>query len=297
VMPLAVPEEHALGGWLPSLQSELLDALEHGHCPYPRLHQELARPGQPLYGAVFMYQNWVRSTQRRLAASGRHLQPMLQIQQQVDFPLAFEVFEGEEGSTLFCHFDAAIYPLALMQDLQKQYLELLAELPQLCASQQAPQTAEPTGQASLATLFERQVALTPHQVALICDDQPLDYQQLNERANQLARRIRQSLPAHDDKGWWSVCCSNPGRNLSPLCLRSGNWAWPIWRWTRHCRATDWRTWWPTVVASWWSPTARHTNLCKGLWNGPFWTWMPEGHRSTRKMSVMSQVRDFRTSAM
>ncbi|UWF47087.1 amino acid adenylation domain-containing protein [Pseudomonas sp. N3-W] len=199
VMPLDVPEEHALGGWLPTLQSELLDALEHGHYPYPRLHQELARPGQPLYDAVFMYQNWVRSTQRRLAASGRHLQPMLQIQQQVDFPLAFEVFEGEEGSTLFCHFDAAIYPLALMQDLQKQYLELLAELPQLCASQQAPQTAEPTGQASLATLFERQVALTPHQVALICDDQPLDYQQLNERANQLARHIRQSLPAHDDK--------------------------------------------------------------------------------------------------
>ncbi|AZC62590.1 non-ribosomal peptide synthetase [Pseudomonas chlororaphis] len=199
VMPLDVPEESALGDWLPTLQQELLEALEHGHYPYPRLHQELARPGQPLYDAVFMYQNWVRSTQRRLASSGRHLQPMLQIQQQVDFPLAFEVFEGEEGSTLFCHFDAAIYPPAMMQELQLQYLDLLATLPALAAAQGIPQAVAPAAQPSLAALFERQAALTPQQVALICDDQQLDYQRLNQHANQLARQIRQALPAHGEQ--------------------------------------------------------------------------------------------------
>ncbi|WP_404936926.1 amino acid adenylation domain-containing protein [Pseudomonas sp. JDS08PS003] len=196
VMPLEVPADPVLGDWLPTLHRELLVALEHGHYPYPCLHKELAeQPGQPLYDAVFMYQNWVRATQRRLASSGMQLQPLLQIQQQVDFPLAFEVFEGEEGSTLFCHFNAALYPPALMQRLQAQYLELLAELPRLEVALAQPDSVEP----GLASLFERQAALTPQHVALICDHQQIDYRQLNQHANRLARQISQSLPLLEER--------------------------------------------------------------------------------------------------
>lgn len=186
VMPLQVPEPEALAQWLPCLQGELLQALEHGHYPYPRLHQALAQPGEALYDAVFIYQNWVRATQRRLADTGKAWQPLLEIQQRVDFPLAFEVFEGEQGSTLSCHFDQALYPPTLMQRLQDDYLALLARLPALM---QAPVLAAHAEQSGLIGEFEQQVARTPGHTALIDGEHVLTYEALNRRANQIARQL------------------------------------------------------------------------------------------------------------
>ena len=47
-------------------------------------------------------------------------------------------------------------------------------------------------EACIHELFVRQVERTPEAIALICDDQPLTYRELNQRANQLAHYLRAS---------------------------------------------------------------------------------------------------------
>ncbi len=51
----------------------------------------------------------------------------------------------------------------------------------------------------LATLFERQVALTPHKIALECGPVQLTYGQLDERANRLAWHLRQDHQVGPDQ--------------------------------------------------------------------------------------------------
>jgi aspartate racemase len=52
-------------------------------------------------------------------------------------------------------------------------------------------TAAGRDASSIQEMFERQVDQTPDSVALVCDGQELTYRELNERANQLARYLRE----------------------------------------------------------------------------------------------------------
>ncbi|MFL9458746.1 AMP-binding protein [Tolypothrix bouteillei VB521301_2] len=44
---------------------------------------------------------------------------------------------------------------------------------------------------TLVTLFEQQVAKTPNKIAVVCEDRSLSYQELNQKANQLAHDLLQ----------------------------------------------------------------------------------------------------------
>ena len=48
-------------------------------------------------------------------------------------------------------------------------------------------------------LFEEQVKKTPNNIALVFDDEPMSYQALNEKSNQLARYIREQYHLMHDK--------------------------------------------------------------------------------------------------
>ncbi|WP_276730918.1 non-ribosomal peptide synthetase [Bacillus sp. (in: firmicutes)] len=51
------------------------------------------------------------------------------------------------------------------------------------------ETAKPEELLSIKNLFEKQAILTPERIALICDDDQVNYQELNEKANRLAHLL------------------------------------------------------------------------------------------------------------
>nr|WEY99592.1 non-ribosomal peptide synthetase DhbF [Bacillus subtilis] len=51
------------------------------------------------------------------------------------------------------------------------------------------ETAKPENLLSLQDMFEKQAVLTPERIALICDDVQVNYQELNQEANRLARLL------------------------------------------------------------------------------------------------------------
>lgn len=205
VIPVDARAPHDPVERLRSLQRELLDAFEHGHYPYACLHEALGHPEQPLFDAVFMYQNWIRPMQRRLADTPVRMRPVMDVRQQVDFPLAFEALETARGVTLLCHFDAAVYSTEWIESIRADYLALLARWPAEAARDAGLPAADGLASSdgeraavdtrALVALFDAQVARTPSGTALIHDGRRLDYASLDAYANRFARAMRAAWPS------------------------------------------------------------------------------------------------------
>jgi non-ribosomal peptide synthetase component F len=84
------------------------------------------------------------------------------------------------------HTATPVDTLSLINETERQQvLELFNRTQTLELSLDAPSTAC----ATLPELFEQQVARTPEAIALVCGDEQLSYQDLDQRANQLARHL------------------------------------------------------------------------------------------------------------
>ncbi|MDH5739215.1 MAG: amino acid adenylation domain-containing protein, partial [Nitrospira sp.] len=74
--------------------------------------------------------------------------------------------------------DARLDQLSLMTDVERRSIRLTWNSP-------------PTLASGIHTLIEAQVERTPHALAVTCRDQSLSYQELNRRANRVARALKQ----------------------------------------------------------------------------------------------------------
>ncbi|OBQ12656.1 non-ribosomal peptide synthetase [Anabaena sp. AL09] len=106
---------------------------------------------------------------------------------------ATDLFEADTIKRMARHFEVLL--TAITQNPQQPISTLplitTAEIQQLHAWNQT-NTDYPQDQ-TLVTLFEKQAAKTPDQVALVFADRSLTYQQLNQKANQLAHYLIQNF--------------------------------------------------------------------------------------------------------
>ncbi|MGU8077189.1 amino acid adenylation domain-containing protein [Burkholderia pyrrocinia] len=207
VIPVDTQAPTDVTAHLRALQSTVLDAIEHGHYPYPVLHRELGERDTPLFDSVFMYQNWLGPMQRRLAGHAKRVAPIMEVRQQADFPLAFEVLDGVDGATLLCHFDMAVFTAEWVDALQAAYLVLLARWASLHAPAEAVDEretvprlhdADEVDTRALSALFDAQVARNPTGIALIHGEETLDYASLDARVERIARAMRRTFAPRGD---------------------------------------------------------------------------------------------------
>ncbi|MEH2366281.1 amino acid adenylation domain-containing protein, partial [Nostoc sp.] len=112
---------------------------------------------------------------------------------------ATDLFEADTIHRMVRHFEVLLEAIAQnpQQPISKLPLITTAEIQQLQLWNQT-NTDYPKNQ-TLVTLFEQQVAQTPNNIAVVFEDQRLSYQELNQKANQLAYsllelRTEQQLP-------------------------------------------------------------------------------------------------------
>ncbi|HYV11048.1 MAG TPA: condensation domain-containing protein, partial [Pyrinomonadaceae bacterium] len=185
-----------------------LGAYAHQDLPFEKLVEELqperSLSHTPLFQVVFVFQNTPLGS---LEFSDLKLTPLGGDNGTAKFDLTLTMEETDQGLAGSVEYNTDLFDAATIQRLLGHYETLLAdlvihpehtvsELPLLTtAEHQQLLDWNPTDvvypvELSLKEAFEAQVARTPENVAVLFEDQQLTYEQLNERANQLAHYLR-----------------------------------------------------------------------------------------------------------
>ncbi|MBD0378728.1 non-ribosomal peptide synthetase [Paenibacillus sedimenti] len=132
----------------------------------------------------------------------------VQVEEQTNYPLNIVVAPGSE-LLIKLSFDAAVYAADWISGIEGHMKQVFAQVAadpgvllkhiQIVTEQEKRQILnsfndteiryQEQGQ-SLHALFEEQVEKTPQQTAIVCGELSLTYRELNERANSLARKLR-----------------------------------------------------------------------------------------------------------
>ena len=186
-----------------------LNAFEHQELPFERLVEALNPDREsgrhPLFQAMFILQSvpWpvVEFDQLSFTPLSIHTGT-------AKFELSFTAREDRDGMLVTAEYRSSLFHAATIRRMLRHFQNLLesivadpdqlvsqltlldkAERQTLLVEQNATRRAYPAGML-LQRLFEVQAKRTPDAVAVVFEDRQLTYRQLNQRANQLASRLR-----------------------------------------------------------------------------------------------------------
>ncbi|MDB6168189.1 MAG: hypothetical protein JWM88_1053 [Verrucomicrobia bacterium] len=203
-----VAEGQDFASFLSAARRHTLDAFEHWQHPFTSLLHKLNLPREsnrvPLANVTFN----VGRRRGTVRFDGLTAEAAISPKPFVNFDINFNVTETDDGFVLDCHYSTELFDAATIARAVDHYEVLLRgaaaepsravhRLPLLTPEERHRILVEwnDTDLAwprhhCLHELFEEQVARTPDAVALIWGTQRWTYRQLNERANQLAHRLR-----------------------------------------------------------------------------------------------------------
>ncbi|MFD2169286.1 non-ribosomal peptide synthetase [Tumebacillus lipolyticus] len=184
-----------------------LDAYEHQDMPFVKLVEEV-QPDRdvnvsPLIQAMFVLQN---APMPEVSLSGMTVKMMGIESKTAKFDLSLFLTEDEHGlegvfeynTDLFdaqtiermgVHYCNLLAAIAADPDRRIDELAFLSEAERLAVLAGSYQAGDYDREATLHSLFERQVAKTPDATAVVDGDQVLTYRELNERANRLGHHL------------------------------------------------------------------------------------------------------------
>ncbi len=191
------------------VRTTALGAYEHQYLPLEKLVEEL-RPERslshsPLFQVTFVFQN-VPYRHREL--SGLTLNPVQVDNNTTKFDLSLSLTEQAGGINGFLEYSTDLFDEAtiirmsghfqtLLEGIVTEPTHSLSNLPILTEFETRQLLVEWNDTAReyprdkcVHQLFDEQVAKTPDAVAVVFDDKELTYRELNERANQLAHRLK-----------------------------------------------------------------------------------------------------------
>ena len=171
-----------------------------------KLHPERKSTRQALFQVMFALQNAPTQT---LKLRGVSLEALDIPYGEGMFDLVLEMFESSQGFKGYLRYDTDLFDAATITRMEGHFRTLLegmignpqqriAELPLLTEAerQQILYEWNDTGTAypqhrCIHELFEEQAARSPEAIALVFEEQQLSYRELNQKANQLARYLKE----------------------------------------------------------------------------------------------------------
>ncbi|MBA1231550.1 amino acid adenylation domain-containing protein [Pseudomonas viridiflava] len=190
--------EQTVADWVQQVQAKNLALREHEHTPLYDIQRWARTGGEALFDNILVFENYPMSEALQRAPDGLVFSE-LRNQEQAHYPLTLVIEAADVLSVRFSydrqHFSAeAIAQLAahfdhLLQSLSAEASACLGELSLPVGWTQAVQVW-PTTQCAHQH-FEAQAARNPQAIALSLGAETLSYDQLNQRANQLAHKLRE----------------------------------------------------------------------------------------------------------
>ncbi len=195
--------------FLETVKQQALKAYEHQDYPFDELVEHLGlkrdMSRNPVFDTMFVLQN--------MDTSGVHSEQLSFEWQQLDsnvskFDLTLTAVETDAGLDFTLEYSTKLFRRDTMVRFHQHFVNLLSNLAddaekrladlelvsvverqQLLIDFNTTQADFPQD-LTIHEQFEQQVKRTPEQIAIVFEDQALTYQELNERANQLARLLR-----------------------------------------------------------------------------------------------------------
>ena len=203
---------------LPSVQNTVAEAIAHQDYPFDRLVSEIETERDPsrspLFDVVISLQHGGAGAFRLGEAVGAPLDSGFDT---AKFDLIFDFSESADGLLFRLNYNTDLFSKETIQRMGAHFAQLLLRI---AADPGAPLRAHPilseeetrraihdwnatagdapTG-ATIVSLFEAQAGQTPHRAAVVFEDASLTYADLNQRANQIARRIQREMQCRPDE--------------------------------------------------------------------------------------------------
>jgi amino acid adenylation domain-containing protein len=192
---------------LAQVRRGMLDAAAHADVPLERVVEELrldrTAGHNPLFQVLFVMQNL---PEQAVSAGGVHIRLVEEVDNgcaKFDV-LLFVDFPAGRGPVLTAEYATDLFDAGTIDRLLSNYVELLTavvaqpsgrvgRLPMLGADDRRivlAEPADPGGDVCLHTLVERQVLRAPEAIAVRFEGEQLTYEELNRRADRLARHLR-----------------------------------------------------------------------------------------------------------
>ena len=202
-----VRPESSVVPWLKELRQQQIDVRSYEHTPLSQVQRWSELPaGSPILESVVVFDHaWLEAVLRR--QDGAFANRTFRFRDQPSFPVTLYAY-GESRLLLSLVYDrrrvrgeAAERMLGqlrvLLEGMAANPASLIRDLPMLTTAERHLQLREWNAtkvdyprETLVHELIEAQVARTPERVAAVTDDRQMTYDELNRRANQLARRLR-----------------------------------------------------------------------------------------------------------
>jgi tyrocidine synthetase III len=202
--------------YLNELKSEVLNAYENQNYPIEELirkldiRKDISR--NALFDVMIILQNFDQND-IEIVATSLNMSPYPMAQNTSDYDMSLYAYETPDELRLKLQYNTKLFRAETIRDFVKHFINLTNEITQESDKQlgQIEMTdeeerykllhefngadADYPGDKTIQKLFEEQVERTPDNIAAVyngksSEDKVLTYRELNERANQLARRLR-----------------------------------------------------------------------------------------------------------
>src|SRR6185369_5088129 len=192
--------------WLQELQDKQAELQKHEHTPLIEIQgwSEVPR-GTPLFESILVLLNYP------ITAALQQSQKTLRIEEpkwfeQTNYPLTIQVtpgpqlllratydphrFDAQTAQRMLGHFRTVLESIVAQPDARLSEISLLTEAERQLLLEWNDTQRDYVDHHCLHELFEERVERAPNAIAVTYDDEQLSYDELNRRANQLARHLR-----------------------------------------------------------------------------------------------------------
>ncbi|MHB8595766.1 MAG: amino acid adenylation domain-containing protein [Ktedonobacteraceae bacterium] len=208
-MRVRVQSDTSLIPWLQKFQDQQVEMRQYEYCSLVQMHEWSDVPqGLPLFESLLIFENYPLKTSIQLGNAADFSIQSTSVREKVSYPLSVIVQPAKELALLIAYdgerFEDDMIDL-LLKYLQMSLEEMLRTPEQglsnllfsaqryqrrFLAEWNATQLAYPD-ECCIHQLFEVQVESTPDAIAVCFEQELLNYQELNKRANQLAHYLQQ----------------------------------------------------------------------------------------------------------
>ena len=208
VLRVGVSGELTFRELLDRVRGRMLEAIAHQRLPFEQLVRELAPDRQLAHHPVYQVMLTLVPTEEPPKLAGLEVEEVAAERATSPIDLTVFIEQREDGCAAIWEYSTDLFERATIERMQAHFLQLLdavvaapdqavgelemlteAERDQGVAAHEAQVGAYPV--ACLHELFEARVATDPEAPAVAYDGETLSYRELNERANRLARRLRE----------------------------------------------------------------------------------------------------------